>query len=216
MQSVCVLSPGHPLSPPELSCTSHHPGCGISATVPHAHTQCSLETVPARNTVPPLTENKTKVTNQVISTCLHCKPSGKIASTKIYHASRAFKIRGCSRSLEKSSREHDMGKRGNHTENNAELLMAAPSTTAGVVQPSFETQGWKPLLKHEQKLLWEQIRKATGCHAMPGKNGLNKNSKLGATSWPNITLLSTQPTLGNRALISLPCCSRIYDIKEKQ
>lgn len=55
-----------------------------------------------------------------------------------------------------------------------------------------------------------------GCHVMPGKNGLNKNNKFRATSWPNITLLSTQPTLGNGALISLLCYSRIYDIKEKQ
>lgn len=168
------------------------------------------------NTLPPLTESKTKGTNQIISPCIHCLPSGKIATIQIYHASRTFEIWSCSRSPKKSSREHDTGRWGNDAENDAQLHTTAPSATAGMVQPSFETQGWKLHLNQQHKLLWEQIRKAMGCHVTPGKNGLNKNSKLGAMSWPNITLLSTQRTLGNGALISLLCYRRIYDLKEKQ
>lgn len=83
-------------------------------------------------------------------------------------------------------------------------------------RPVLKPRDGKLLLKQQYKLLWERMRKATGCYITPGKNGLNKNSKLKATSWPNITLLSTQLTLGNGDLSSLLSYSRIYDIKEKQ
>lgn len=158
-------------------------------------------------------ESKTKEKKQIISPFLPCLPSGKITTIQIEQALETW---GCSTSPERSSRDCDMRRRGNDAENDALLLTAPLSATAGGVQTSSETQGWKLLLKQQYQLLWERMRKATGCHATPGKNGLNKNSKLRATSWPNITLLSTQLTLGNGALSSLPCYSRIYDRKEKQ
>lgn len=55
------------------------------------------------------------------------------------------------------------GRWGNDAENDALLLRASLSATAGGVQTSFETQGWKLLLKQQYKLLWERMRKATGC-----------------------------------------------------
>lgn len=187
----CLVFPNTLASGSQPLCPMHIPN--------PAYRQC-----PARNTLPPLTESKTKETNQRISPRLHCLPSGKIATNQIYHASKAFEIRGCSRWPKKSSREHDAWRWGNDAQPPQEWCSR------------FETQGWKMFLKQQLKLLWEQMRKAMGCHVMPGKNGLNKYSKLGATSWPNTTLLSTQPRLGNGALISRLCYSRIYDIKEKQ
>lgn len=161
-------------------------------------------------------ESKTKEKNRIFSPCLPCVPSGKITTVQIDHASKVLETWGCSTSPERSSRDCYTGRRGNDAENDALLLTASLSATAGVVQTSFETQGWKLLLKQQYKLLWEWMRKATGCYITPGKNGLNKNSKLRATSWPNITLLSTQLTLGNGDLSSLLSYSWIYDIKEKQ
>lgn len=161
-------------------------------------------------------ESKTKEKKQIFSPCLPCVPSGKIAAIQIGYASKVLETWGCSTSPERSCRDCHMGRRGNDAENDALLLTASLSATAGVMQTSFETQGWKLLLKQQHKLLWERMRKATGCYITPGRNGLNKNSKLRATSWPNITLLSTQLTLGKGALSSLLSYSRIYGIKEKQ
>lgn len=141
---VFVLNLGHPLSPPELSCVSQHPGWWVSATLAHAHIQSSLQSMPC-NEHPSSADWKTKETNQITSPRFHRLPSGKIVTIQIHLASRALEIWGCS-----GKEAGNVTKRGKGT---TQKIRHNSSWQPHCPKPDFETQEWKLLLKRHHKLL---------------------------------------------------------------